>query len=65
MLQAAPLALAEASRVQEEGEVGQKEILEPEGFGGSHLHRVGAFLCAGGRVKQREAEAGGGHGPRG
>lgn len=47
VLQAAPLAPAEASGVQEEGEVGQKAIPEPEGFGGFHLHGVGAFLRAG------------------
>lgn len=29
MLQAVPLALVEVSGVQEEGEVGQKELLEP------------------------------------
>lgn len=55
VLQAAPLARPKASGVQEEGEVGQKEVPEPEGFGGSHLHGVRAFLRAGGRVKQGEA----------
>lgn len=55
VLQAAPLARPKASGVQEEGEVGQKEVPEPEGFGGSRLHGVRAFLCAGGRVKQGEA----------
>lgn len=55
VLQAAPLARPKVSGVQEEGEVGQKEVPEPEGFGGSHLHGVRAFLRAGGRVKQGEA----------